>query len=210
MNTKLRILLSSLALSLLIILVLFSCKKDPYQVGLDLLPPSDTLKIKSTDTCTVIAYTERVDSIATSNCSDLSLGSIADPIFGHSTISLYTQLQPSSVSVDFGSAPSLDSLILMLYYSGYYGDTTTQQRIRVFELSDDLHIDSGYYSNRKLQVYPTMLADMSFRPRPKDSVKVNGTMYSAHLRINLGKLTNYFANKLLLSQNYDKQMLLSD
>jgi len=197
LNAKLRILLSSLALSLLIILVLFSCKKDPYQVGLDLLPPSDTLKIKSTDTCTVIAYTERVDSIATSNCSDLSLGSIADPIFGNTTISLYTQLQPSSVSVDFGTAPALDSLILMLYYSGYYGDTTTQQRIRVFELSDDLHIDSGYYSNRKLQVYPTMLADMSFRPRPKDSVKVNGTMYSAHLRINLGKLTNYFANKLL-------------
>ncbi|MCX6287955.1 MAG: DUF4270 family protein [Bacteroidetes bacterium] len=197
MNSKRRFLLSSLVISLLTILVLFSCKKDPYEVGLDLLPPSDTLKIKTTDTCTVIAYTVRVDSITTSNCPDLSLGSIADPVFGNSTIGLYTQLQPSSASVDFGIAPAVDSLILMLYYSGYYGDTTTQQRIRVYEVAEDLHIDSGYYSNRKMQVYPNLLSELTFKPSPKDSVKVGGTMYSAHIRINLSKYTNYFANKLL-------------
>ncbi|MCX6280494.1 MAG: DUF4270 family protein [Bacteroidetes bacterium] len=182
---------------MLAFLVLFSCKKDPYSVGLDLLPPSDTLKIKSTDTCTVLAYTQRVDSITTSNCADLSLGSIADPVFGNSTISLYTQLQPSSASVDFGTAPAVDSLILMLYYSSYYGDTTTAQTIRVYELAQDLHIDSGYFSNRKLQIYPNLLSEITFRPRPKDSVKVGGTMYSAHLRINLSKYSKYFANKLL-------------
>ncbi len=197
MKSKLRYLLPSLVLLCLTILVNYSCKKDPYQVGLDLLPPSDTLKIKSTDTCTVIAYTERVDSVATSNCSELSLGSIADPIFGNSTISLYTQLQPSSTSVDFGTAPAVDSLILMLYYSGYYGDTTTQQKIRVYEVAQDMRLDSGYYSNRQMQVYPTLLADLSFKPHPKDSVKIKGTMYSAHIRLNLSKYSNYFANKLL-------------
>ena len=197
MNSKRRILLSFFIISLLTILVLFSCKKDPYEVGIDLLPPSDTIKVKTTDTCTVIAYTVRVDSITTSNFSTLSLGSIADPVFGNSTIGSYIQLQPSSSSVDFGTAPAVDSLILMLYYSGYYGDTTTEQRIRVYELSEDLHIDSAYFSNMHTRNYQNVLAEMSFKPRPKYSVKVNGTMYSAHLRINLSKITNYFANKLL-------------
>ena len=197
MNSKLRFLLASLVLSMLTFMVLFSCKKDPYAIGIDLLPPSDTLKVKTTDTCTVIAHTERVDSISTSNCSALSLGSISDPVFGNSTVSLYTQFQPSSSSVDFGTAPAVDSLILMLYYSGHYGDTLTQQRIRVFELAEDLHLDSGYYSNRQMQVYPNLLADMSFKPRPTDSVKVGSTMYSAHIRINLSKLNSYLANKLL-------------
>ncbi|TRZ73824.1 MAG: DUF4270 family protein, partial [Bacteroidetes bacterium] len=197
MNSKHRILFSFFVVSLLAILILFSCKKDPYEIGLDLLPPSDTIKVKSTDTCTVFAYTVRVDSISTSNCSDLALGSINDPVFGKSTISLYTQVQPTSASVDFGTAPVVDSLILMLYYSGYYGDTTTQQRIRVYEVAGDLHIDSGYYSNRQIQVYPNLLADLSFKPRPKDSIKVGKAMYSAHVRLNLSKQTNYLANKLL-------------
>jgi len=197
LNSRYRVLITLLAVSTLAFLALFSCKKDPYEIGLDLLPPSDTLKIQTTDTCTVIAYTERVDSIPTSNCNALSLGSIADPVFGNSTVSLYTQLQPSSESVDFGTAPVMDSLILMLYYSGYYGDTTTQQRIRVYELAEDLHIDSGYYSNKKMRVYPNLLADLSFYPRPKDSVKVGTAKFGPHLRINLGKLTKYYANKLL-------------
>jgi len=197
LDSKRRFLLSSLVVSLLAVLVLFSCKKDPYEIGIDLLPPSDTIKIKYTDTCTVIAYTERVDSISTSNCSALALGSIADPVFGNSTISLYTQVQPTSSSVDFGTSPQADSLILMLYYSGFYGDTTTQQMIRVYEVAEDMHIDSGYYSNHAMKVYPNLLAEMSFKPRPRDSVKVGKDMYSAHLRINLSKYTKYFANKLL-------------
>jgi hypothetical protein len=38
---------------------------------------------------------------------------------------------------------------------------------------------------------------MAFKPRPTDSVKVGSEKYSAHLRVNLSKLNNYFANKLL-------------
>jgi hypothetical protein len=197
LNSTFRFLLSCFFLSLLAILILFSCKKDPYEIGIDLLPPSDTINVKTTDTCTVIAYTVRIDSIHTSNCSSLSLGSIVDPVFGNSTISFYSQLLPSTSSIYFGTTPVLDSLILMLFYSGHYGDTTTQQRIRVYEVAEDLHADSGYYSNRLLQVYPNLLADMSFKPKPKDSVKIDSTTYAAHLRVNLGKITHYFANKLL-------------
>lgn len=197
MNSKLHFLFTTLVFSLLAVLVLFSCKKDPYEIGIDLLPPSDTINVKSTDTCTVIAYSERIDSIATSNCSALSLGSLDDPVFGKSTISLYTQVQPSSSSVDFGVNPVVDSLVLMLYYSGYYGDTTSQQKVRVYEISDDLHIDSGYFSNQRKQVYPNLLAEKTFKPRPRDSVKVGDNKFAAHLRINLTQFTNYLGNKLL-------------
>ena len=197
MNSKQHFLLFTLVFSLLAVLILFSCKKDPYEIGIDLLPPSDTIKVKTTDTCTVIAYSERIDSIATSNCSALSLGSLADPVFGNSTISLYTQVQPSSSSVDFGVNPVADSLVLMLYYSGYYGDTTYQQKVRVYEVSQDLHIDSGYFSNQNLQIFPNLLSETTFKPKPRDSVKVGQFNYAAHVRINLTKYTNYLANKLL-------------
>jgi hypothetical protein len=197
LNSKFRFFVISVTLLFLAFTVLFSCKKDPYEIGLDLLPPSDTVKVLSTDTCTVIAYSERVDSIATSNCSALSMGSLIDPVFGNSTISFCTQVQPSSSSVDFGTDPVADSLILMLYYSGYYGDTTTQQNIRVYEVSEDLRIDSSYYSNRQVKVYPNLLSEMSFSPRPNDSVKVGTATFGAHLRINLSKQSNYFVNKLL-------------
>jgi hypothetical protein len=197
LNPTFRFLLSFLFLSLLAVLVLFSCKKDPYEIGIDLLPPSDTINVKTIDTCTVTACTVRLDSIHTSNCSALTLGSLSDPVFGNSTIGFYTQLFPSSASVEYGTAPVVDSIILMLYYSGYYGDTTTQQRIRVWELAEDIHSDSAYFSNRQMQVYPNLLADMTFKPRPKDSVKVGSTNYAAHLRVNLGKITSYFGNKLL-------------
>lgn len=197
MNTTNRIILSSLFLSLLAVLILFSCKKDPYQIGVDLLPPSDTINVKTTDTCTVTACTVRLDSIHTSNCAAFTLGSLQDPVFGNSTVGIYTQILPSSTSVEFGTAPVMDSLILMLYYSAYYGDTTTMQRVRVWEIAQDLNIDSAYFSNRQMQVYPNLLADMSFKPKPKDSVTVGTTKYAAHLRINLGKITSYFSNKLL-------------
>lgn len=201
MNSKVLRLLPLLLFTVLLAALQFSCKKEPYEIGLDLLPPGDTLRVFSTDTSTVIAYTVRVDTITTSNCAALSLGSIADPVFGQSTTSFFTQIEPTSSSVDFGTAPQVDSLILMLYYSGWYGDTTVAQRIRVYEVADDMHIDSSYYSNDRMRIYPNMLSEMTFKPRPRDSVKVGENMYSAHIRINLSKLNNYFANKLLYAPN---------
>lgn len=186
-----------LVLGILVILTLFSCKKDPYEIGIDLLPPSDTLNVLMTDTCTVIAYSVRHDSIRTDESASFILGSIVDPVFGKSTAGFYTQFRLGSDSPDFGDNPVLDSLVLILYYNGYYGDTTTLQSIKVYEISEDLILDSTYWSNQRVATYSTLLASQSFYPHPTDSVTVSGETMAPHLRINLNKFSNYLGDKIL-------------
>lgn len=184
-------------IGILLILALFSCKKDPYEIGIDLLPPSDTLNVRTTDTCTIEAFSVRQDSTRTDKTTSLMLGSIMDPVFGLTSNSFYTQVFLESEGVSFGAHPVLDSLVLMLFYSGYYGDTLTQQNVKVYEISDYFSYDSVRYSTQQLGIYPTLLSDLDFTPRINDSVSVYGSKVAPHLRINLNKQTNYLGNKIL-------------
>jgi hypothetical protein len=122
---------------------------------------------------------------------------VYDPVFGKSTSSFYTQVRITEDVPDLGSNPVLDSLVLMLFYSSYYGDTTTMQNVKVYEIAEYLSYDSIYFSNQTLAVYPTLLADQDFVPNYSDSVMVGEVKYPPHLRVNLNKLTNYLGNKIL-------------
>jgi hypothetical protein len=174
-----------------------ACKKDPYEIGYDLLPPSDTLNVTTTDTIAVEAFSVIQDSVRTDKHPSLILGSMVDPVFGKLTSSFYSNVKLSDDNPDFGKNPVLDSMVLMLFYKGYYGDTLTRQRVKVYEISEDLVYDSIRYNNQQLQYYPTLLADQYFVPNLSDSVKVGDNKYGPHLRINLSNLTNYLGNKIL-------------
>jgi hypothetical protein len=191
------LLLSLVVSGVVLSLVLNSCKKDPYSLGLDLLPPSDTLSVKTIDTATVIAYSVIQDSVRSDETTNSMAGSLMDPVFGITTASFCTQVRLSADAPDFGTNPVMDSLILMLKYNGIYGDSTSTQNFRVYELSEDINIDSAYYSNREPAHYGVPIADYTFTPDLKDSVKVGTSKLAAHLRINLGKVSRYFGNKLL-------------
>jgi hypothetical protein len=185
------------ALLFLILLIISSCKKDPYEIGINLLPSVDTLGIKSSDTASIIAYSELQDSIRSDRTTTFLLGSLMDPVFGSSTANFYTQLDLSTTSYNFGQSPVLDSVVLMLQYDGYYGDSTALQSVKVYELSGAISPDSAYHTNNSIATYPTLLASKTFRPAIHDSVTVLGEKLAPHLRINLNKLTRYFGNKLL-------------
>jgi hypothetical protein len=185
-------------LLLFIILINFTaCKKDPFTLGLSLLPPTDTLSAKTIDTVTVVAYSVLQDSIRTDRTKTNILGSFVDPVFGKTTASFCTQIRLSSEEVDFGINPVLDSVVFMLRYSSIYGNSNTLQNVRVYELNETISVDSAYYSNHKIQYYNTLLADYTFKPNLKDSISIYGTKVPAHLRINLSKQSNYFGNKIL-------------
>jgi len=194
-----KLLIRSIWISLLIGFIVLSCKKDPYELGLDLLPPSDTLYVSLFDTVTVQAYSVLEDSIRTDELSSLVLGSILDPVFGKTTASFYSQFFLYSEQIDFGVDPHLDSLVLVLSYTSVYGDTNTLQQVRVFELSEDLLVDTSYYSNQIAGTYGIELANMTYLPRPHDSVIIYGEPVAPHLRINLSNQTNYLGNKILFA-----------
>jgi hypothetical protein len=182
---------------ILAVIGMSSCKKDPYSIGLNLLPPTDTLNLRSNDTSTIIAYSILQDSIRTDKATTVILGSLMDPEMGKTTASLYSQFNLSAEGVSFGAHPVLDSLILVLPYAGSYGDVSTEQNIKVYEISQDFYYDSSYYSTKRLQTYSNVLANLNFKPRPKDSVTVGGIRAVPQLRINLNQQSNYLGNKIL-------------
>jgi len=131
-------------------LIVFACQKDPSEIGLNIQPPNSVIDAFFTDSISLYGHSELVDSVRTSNTSVSLLGSYYDPIFGTTTANLYTQFLISSSGIDFGENPELDSLVVFFNYSGFYGDTTTPQTIRVYELKEALSIDSSYYSNQNI------------------------------------------------------------
>lgn len=180
-----------------LIFIISSCKKDPYQVGLNLLPPSDTLNIRTNDTASIVAYSIIQDSVRSDETTLSILGSIMDPIFGSTTAGFYMQYQLSSEAPDFGTNPGLDSVVLSIPYGNIYGDSTARQTLRVYEISQDFYYDTSYYSNHTLQTYGLQLANYSFIPRRYDSLTVGGLREAPCIRIKLNKNSNYFGNKIL-------------
>ncbi|MCX6270700.1 MAG: DUF4270 domain-containing protein [Bacteroidetes bacterium] len=191
--------LTAYVLLVLLAPLFFSCEKDPDSIGLEVTPVQDQLFVNVIDTFTVQACSYLEDSAITSYTSLNLVGSQHDPVFGKTTCGFYTQVLLSSVNPDFGTNPVLDSLVLMLAYNGYYGDTNTLMTLKVYELEGNLYTDSTYYSNRVIPNTGIEYARMNFYPHPTDSVLVDTTMVAPFLRINLSRSHRDLGTKILTS-----------
>jgi len=184
-----------IALLMIFALLGGGCTNDPAKIGIDIQPDSDKLNIFSTDTITVVAHSVYVDSVRTDETSRTMIGSYYDPVFGVSTSSLNLQLILSSAAVELGESPVLDSMVMSLEYSSValsgdddlmaYGDTTSPQTFRVYELDETIYADSVYYSNFEVAVKSEEIGAITFEPRPTDSITIDSTRYKARLSIKL-------------------------
>ena len=193
------------AFALLIMIISFvGCKDDPDEIGLNLQPGKNRLNVFYSDTSSVRVYSVFEDSIKTNGISAAMFGSFYDPVFGVTNSALCTQIRLSSVAIDFGENPVLDSIILALEYTtinfsgdeiiSFYGDTSTLQTVHVYEISDSLALDSSYYSNKTMPLLEPPIGTKTFTPAPKDSIYVDTIKYKAQLRI---PLSEEFGNKIL-------------
>ncbi len=166
---------------------LFSCE-EPDIIGLEVQPSNDKLNVQFTDTNTLTTYSVREDSIRTDETQYNLLGTCIDPVFGKICASIYTQFRISSDNVDFGTNAILDSLILTLDYESFYGSILKfdgLQRIKVYELTQDIYKDSSYYSKQIKSYSTTELANLTFLPDFEDSITIDSERYAPHLRIKL-------------------------
>ncbi|MHC1706322.1 MAG: DUF4270 domain-containing protein [Bacteroidales bacterium] len=185
---------------LLPLAILFSCEKDPDLVGMDVTPDQDQLFVEVTDTFTIEAYSVMEDSLTTGFTSLNLVGAAYDPVFGKLSSGFATQFMLSTVNPSFGDNPVMDSLVLILAYNGYYGDTNTKQTIHVYELDEDLYKDSTYYSNHEVRHKGVDYAHHVFFPRPTDSITIDDTItIPPILRLDLGKIRPDLANKILFT-----------
>lgn len=198
-----------LSFLLLICSILYSCKKNG-TVGLDVQPETDLISSASKDSSTLLSYVELEDSIKTNAPSLLLLGSYEDPIFGTTTSSFFSQLNilNNSNNIDFTGGVGLandlvlDSAVLTLQYKAsasdarkLYGTSSDPQTIRVYKLTENMSLDSNYYSNRRIPFDSlNYIGSKTFTAYPDSLVKLNGVYAPAHVRI---KIDSTFAASIL-------------
>jgi hypothetical protein len=169
--------------------LLMNACKEPDDIGLNIQPQGDMLNIMFSDTTSIIAYSFFDSKLNTRNASLNLLGSIHDPIFGTINAGFCTQFEPTAFNIGFGHNPVIDSLVLVLAYNSYYGDTSTAQTVKVYELNeklDQILPKDTIFSNHTVQYdIFTELADYSFYPRPTTKIKIDTNTLSPQLRIRL-------------------------
>ncbi len=180
---------------------LTACTKKAQLIGLEIRPTTN-IEVTSSDTSSILAHSVIEKPLATTNYGRILLGSTMDPVFGKTTANYYSQLRlrATTVDFDFGENAVVESLVLSLAYEGYYGDTTSFQTLRVYELNEKMNSDSGffYYSDDEISHYATEIGRTTFQPKPNTSVYLeDSVLVEPHISIDLMELTNEFGEKLI-------------
>lgn len=135
-----------LALFTSILFFAYSCEEDPGIVGRRILPSSDFVVIKSTDTINVESYTLYSNSVETDNPSVSYLGDLYDPYFGSTTAEFVSQLRLGS---EWDKKPFVvDSVKLFLRLLSVKGNVDDVHYLRLSQISQQIYTDSAYYSNQ--------------------------------------------------------------
>ncbi len=181
---------------LLFVLALFvcSCKKEIDSIGLN-LQDADILGADFTE-APIKAYSVREDSINTKNLLNNVVGEINDPVFGNTKAGFCTQFDLSGSNTFFPKQAVLDSVVLNLQYSGYFGDTMSGIRFEVNELAAPLNQNQYYSYNDEPEVKTGDLcySHNYIQPRPYTGIRQDTTTVAAHLSL---RLTNAFGRRLL-------------
>ena len=173
-----------------------ACSKTTESIGNGLLSDNDHIGTAYVDTLHIACHSMSIDSMPTKGIATVLLGSMMDPVLGLTNANIFTQLHLSSTNHYFGDAPVIDSVVLQLVVSGYYGDTTAWQTLHVYELADSLSASNSYYQISDVDATPVDLAGgFMYQPKPHTvgTVVGNDTLTQAVIRI---PLSNSFGERL--------------
>ena len=137
---KLSLSLSPLVFILSTIVLFSSCRRinEATELGGDLVPEVDNVTTFETTFETISDNFILNDTAKLAYADPVALGHISsDPEFGQTTANVYFNISaPSYGTYPFSSKEGLvvDSVVLSMSYSGFYGDTNALQTVRVFEI----------------------------------------------------------------------------
>jgi hypothetical protein len=179
--------------------LLLNCKKDENFIGTEL--QNEDINVSKIDDFTISTYTTLADSLRADELSVSSLGSYNDVVMGKTNSSFFTQLRIPVDNVNFsGTGPLtnivLDSVVLSLEYKDHYGNLNAQT-FEVYQISEDMKIDSSYYNGKSFANLGTNLVQAGTgtqTPDPSSTVYAGGDSLPAQLRL---KLDNSFGQSIL-------------
>ncbi len=199
-----RILPAALIGYLFLVIVNWGCTKlDTTTLGSDLIPAVDNVNTFR-DTIDIISTQHVFDDTfkINSNVNNV-LGTITDdPLIGGTQAHMFFQFKPLSFPYVFGSAGdtlvALDSVVLCLDYIGFWGDSSKEQKLQVYEINDQNFADNPLtYRTIKYQpnLFPTPISnEYSFDVRRlKDTLRLYEDSVINQIRL---KLDNDFAQRL--------------
>lgn len=188
---KIRFLLLIPVLALLIC----GCKKDIDVIGLDLQGDEDLLGAEFIEV-PIEAHSMLEDSINTRNLLNNVVGDVIDPVFGRTSAGFCTQFALSGTNMRFGDVDAIDSVVLTLQYSGYFGDTLSPLGFEVYQLAAPLGASAYYSCDDQPEVTGGNLV-ASTSPvyvKPNVPVHIGSETNTAHLRL---RLDNHFGENLM-------------
>ncbi len=177
--------------------VIYSGCRENTLISSRLAPSNNTLGLVADTlyTCITHTYYEN-DNYTSTNLSGIAIyqavGSLADSFFGTTSGATYFQIANPIPGSIFDSSYHIDSVELVLPYSGFsYGDTadaSITQTYQVFYLGDTLGYYTPYfsYSDKPLDVGNPLSSPVTVNlHKLQDSVVVNGVGYCPGMHIKL-------------------------
>lgn len=171
--------------------ILIGCRKPDADLGLDLLP-GDELGL-SIQTAPVRAYTFPDSARRTSGLSRNLVGSYMDPEFGSLRAAFVAQLRLTANNIGSGQETVglvPDSIVLALAFDlptfGY--GNLHPQLFTVHEISEDLSVDSTYYTDDFPELVDGDLVEEHaglLTPQPLATPEIGGVVSVPQLRIRL-------------------------
>lgn len=144
-------------------LVLFAgCRQDEGPLGLNLLPAVDGVNVFLSDTFPISMNTLREGKLESQQPPRLAAGEMKDEETGKASVGFVAQLRLNAENIDLGDTLSGDSLVMILNLSGFYGDSSSLMRIRVWEITEAQSADSIYYQWQAPKTHPEPLGEVHY------------------------------------------------
>ncbi len=179
---------------------LIACDKEENNLGGDLIDNSQLDHFTSDSTAITTTY-RLIDSVPTLNPNFPILGASSDEEFGTSEASLYSELNLSQNDIDFGANASLDSIVLNLKYTNFFGDTSLSQHYLIYQLNETLDTVKKY-SNESYQT-GVIIGDINFTPKVRNVEVVEEGESITFLSQSL-RLDNAFGESILSKSGADE------
>ena len=187
-----------------------SCQVSDKGLGVDILPPGDSVQLYFDTIFEIEAYPVTAKRSLTSETTYspstlMLLGAMVDTIVGRSEGSVVTQFN-TTTGFKPASNTVIDSLFLSLYMYDILGDTDQEINLSVYEFTDRIYMDSLYYSDYNVEgkYNPVPLVQQSFVPENESTVELlieDQDFIDKFLAIQSD--TNYFVNDSIFKDYFN-------
>jgi len=195
-------------LPLIIVLIILSfasisCRKGEL-IGREVQIGDNDILLKTTDSFHIASRTITAARERTDERFEGMMGAYMDPIFGPSVINFYSQYHLQEEGFVFPQDAVFDSAFVSYRLTGGYREknidpeTRSFMHLEVYEISQDLYLDSIYFSNQNVRLGPSKIGEFEGMVGLFDSVWVNGNPQPSQIRI---KLNDSWGQKMMTADS---------